>query len=98
MLDGTYAVKVDVPFGREECMVVLRAEGDIVYADIDAPIIGKRSVEGRCEGDTFTAQGSGKAKLVGRVDYTLQGVVSGDKLHIDIKSNKGDLTLEGTRV
>lgn len=98
MLDGTYLVKVDIPFGRKECEVVLRTEGSTVYADVDAPIIGKRSVQGCCEGDTFTAQGSGKAKLVGRVDYTIKGEVSGDKLRIDIQSNRGDLTLEGVRV
>ncbi len=98
MIDGTYKIKVDVPFGRKEGTVVLRTEGDVLYADIDAPLIGKQCVQGHAEGDTFTAQGSGKIKLIGQVDYTLKGEVSGDNLHIDVQSNKGELELNGTRV
>ena len=97
MIDGTYKIKVDVPFGRKDGTVVLRTEGDAVYAEIDAPIVGKQSVEGRAEGDTFTAQGSGKIKLVGKIDYSLKGEVSGDDLRIDIDSSKGEFKLEGKR-
>ena len=98
MIDGTYKIKFDVPFGRKDGTVVLSTEGDAVHADIDAPIVGKQHVEGRATGDSFTAQGSGKIKLVGKIDYTLRGEVSGDNLHIDIHSNKGDIKLDGTRV
>ena len=98
MIDGTYKIKVDVPFGRKEGTIVLRTEGDVAYADIDAPIIGKQQVEGRAEGNTFSAQGSMKVKLMGKVDYTLTGEVSGDDLRIDIKSSKGEATLWGARV
>ena len=98
MIDGTYKIKVDVPFGRKEGTVVLRTEGEVLYADIDAPRLGKQSVQGHVEGDTFTAQGSGKFKLVGQIDYTLKGEVSGDNLHIDVRSNKGELALNGARV
>ena len=98
MIDGTYKIEVDVPFGHKEGTVVLKTQGDVALADIDAPIIGKRSLEGRVEGDAFTAEGSGKIKLVGKVDFTLKGKVSGDNLHIDIHSNKGDFELEGVRV
>ena len=97
MIDGTYKIKVDVPFGRKDGTVVLRTEGDAVYAEIDAPIVGKQSVEGRAEGDTFVAQGSGKIKLVGKIDYSLKGEVSGDDLRIDIDSSKGEFKLEGKR-
>ena len=98
MIDGTYTISIDVPFGHKEGTVTLRTEGNTVYADLDAPMVGKRQLEGRCEGDTFTAEGSGKIKLVGNIDYTLEGKVSGDDLHIDIHSNKGEFTLEGTRI
>lgn len=98
MIDGTYRVKVDVPFGRKDSTVVLRSEGDVVYADIDAPLIGKKQMQGKVEGDTFTAQGSGKIKLVGTVDFTLKGKVVGDNISIDIQSNKGELKLEGIRI
>lgn len=98
MIDGTYKIEVDVPFGRKEGTLTLRSEGNVAYADIDAPIIGKRQLEGSCEGNTFTGQGSGKVKLVGNIEYTLQGEVSGDDIRIDIHSNKGDFKIDGVRV
>lgn len=98
MIDGTYKIEVDVPFGRKSGTVILHTQGDAAVADIDAPIVGKQHVEGRVEGDTFTAQGSGKIALVGAIDYTLNGEVSGDNLIINIQSNKGELQLRGIRV
>lgn len=98
MIDGTYEIKVKTPLGHKSATVVLRTEGETLFADIDAPLIGKRSAEGRVEGDTFTAEGSGKLKFVGQIDFTLKGEVSGDDLHVEIESNKGNLTLEGVRV
>ena len=98
MIDGTYTMGVDVPFGPKDCTVVLRTEGSVVYAEIDAQIFGKTQMEGQAEGDTFIAQGSRKVKLMGKIDYTLKGEVSGDNIRIDIRTNKGPLLLEGVRV
>ena len=97
MIDGTYKIQIDVPFGKKDGMITLSTEGDKAIADIDAPIIGKKQVEGHVDGDTFTAEGSGKIKLVGKIDYTLEGSVSGDELHIDIHSSKGEFKVEGVR-
>lgn len=97
MIDGAYKLKIDAPLSKGG-LVVLRTEGDVAYADIDAPAIGKQRVNGRCEGNTFTAEGSKSVLLVGRIDYTLRAVVSGDNIHVDIQSNKGNFTLEGVRV
>ena len=98
MIDGTYKIGVDTPFGRKEGTIVVRMDGDAAIADIDAPIVGKRHLEGHAEGDTFTAEGSGKIKLVGMVSYILEGEVRGDILRVNIHSNKGDFALEGARV
>ena len=98
MIDGTYKLKVDVPFGRKEGTVVLRTEGDDVHAEIDAPIVGKQCGQGKVDGDEFVAKGSGKFKLVGTIDYTIRGKVSGDNLHIDVQSSKGEIKLDGVRV
>ncbi|MDO4533772.1 MAG: hypothetical protein Q4C36_08635 [Coriobacteriia bacterium] len=97
MIDGTYKIEVDVPFGRKTGTVTLRTEGDTAIADIDAPIVGKQHLKGRAEGDTFTAKGSGKIKFVGQIDYTLNGEVSGNDLVINIQSNKGEFKLRGIR-
>ena len=97
MVDGTYKIKIDVPFGRKDGTVILRTEGDALFADIDAPLIGEAHVEGTADGDAFAAEGSGRIKLVGKVDYTIAGEVEGDKLRLDIHSNKGDFKIEGVR-
>ena len=44
-----------------------------------------------------TPAGSGKIKLVGKIDYTLEGEVAGDDLRIDIHSSKGEFKLQGVR-
>ena len=99
MIDGTYKILIDFPMGRsKEGTVTLREESGIVYADLDVPFVGKKHAEGRVEGNTFTGQGSEKLKLLGKVDYTVKGEVSGDYLRIEIQSNKGDYTFEGVRV
>lgn len=97
MIDGTYKIRVDVPIGRKDGLVVLRSNGDTMTAEIDAPVVGKQQMQGQLDGDTFTAEGTSKVKLMGKVEYTLKGEVTGDDLRIDIHTNKGDLTLKGVR-
>ena len=97
MIDGTYNIEVDTPFGRKSGKVVLRSEGDTAIGEIDAPIVGKQHVEGRLEGDTFSTEGEFKIKLVGKVNYSLKGEVVGDDLRISIDSNKGSFELKGSR-
>ena len=98
MLDGTYRIKVDTPLGSKNGTVILRTEGNTVFANVDAPIVGKQTARGHADGDTFTGQGSMKIMLVGAVNYTLSGNVSGNDLVVRIQSNKGTFTLRGTRV
>jgi len=97
MVDGTYTIQIDTPFGRKPGTVVLRTKGDVVLADIDAPIIGKQSTQGKLAGDTFTAEGTFKLGLVGKIKYSLNGKVVGDDLTIDIDTSKGHFNLTGVR-
>lgn len=98
MIDGTYRIEIDTPLGRKPGTVALRADGDKALGDIDAPLIGKQSVEGKLEDEnTFSAQGAFKLKLVGKVAYTLKGEVTGDTLRVFIESSKGNFELEGSR-
>ena len=98
MIDGTYNFDIDTPLGRKPGTLTMRTEGSAVFADIDAPVIGKQHVEGQAEGDSFTAEGTFKLLLVGKVTYSLRGKVVNDDLSIEINSSKGDLILTGTRV
>ena len=97
MIDGTYTMQINTPFGRKPGTVVMRTQGDAVFADIDAPIVGTQHVQGRAEGNTFAAAGSFKLGLMGKVDYSLRGEVAGDLLRIAIDSSKGSFTLSGAR-
>ena len=99
MIDGMYIIKVDVPIGRKEGTVVLETDGNNVIADIDAPVIGVQHVVGRVNGeDRFIARGSGKVKLLGKITYIIEGRIDNKKLLLTIRSNKGDIKLEGARV
>lgn len=98
MIDGTYQVEIDAPLGRKTGLVVIRTDGSAAIADIDAPFIGKQRIEGRADGDSFTAEGTFKLKLVGKVSYALDGQVIGDELHISIDSSKGSFELTGARI
>ena len=98
MIDGTYNIIFDSALGRKQGTAVLSTDGDKLIADIDAPIIKKQHVEGRVEGDGFTAEGTFKLLLLGKITYTLRGKVDGDELRIDIDSSKGPFEVTGTRV
>ncbi len=98
MIDGTYKIRIQMLLGAKYGRVVLQTKGDKLRAKINAPVIGRQIVRGHVDGDTFTAKGSGMAMLVGRIDYDIKGEVSGDDLYLEILSNKGNFTFEGTRV
>lgn len=97
MIDGTYTIKVDTPLGKRPGTVILKTKGNVVYADINAPVVGKQTTEGTVKGDSFTTEGTFKLKLFGKVTYKLNGTVAGDNLHIVIDSSKGQIKLDGVR-
>ena len=98
MIDGTYSVEVESPLGRKQGTVAIRTEGEVAHAEIDAPLVGKQKIDGRAEGNRFSAKGEFKIMLVGKVSYSLEGEVKGDELHVSIDSSKGAFKLVGTRV
>ena len=97
MIDGKYNVEMDTPLGHKKGTVEMTTEGDTVYADIHAPIIGKKRATGHVEGDTFTAEGTFKVPLVGKITYSLRGEVVGDDMRISIDSSKGQFEIAGKR-
>lgn len=98
MIDGTYEIEVDVPVGRKTGTVSIRTEGDVAFASVDLPIVGKQELQGRMEGDTFFAKGSFKPLLMKSVDYSLSGKVEGDELLVSIESSKGNFDIKGKRI
>lgn len=98
MIDGKYSVELDTPLGRKKGTVGMRTQGDAFFAVIDAPLIKNQQVEGRVDGDAFTAEGAIKLKLVGKLDYKLNGEVAGDDLHIRLDTSKGAFEVTGKRI
>ena len=97
MIDGKYAIKVDTPLGKRPGTVILKTQGNVFYADINAPVVGKQKTEGTVMGNSFATEGTFKLKLLGKVTYKLYGEVDGDNLHILIDSDKGQIKLDGVR-
>ena len=99
MVDGTYKVNIETPLGVKPAAIAIRSQGDKVFGEVDAPIIGKQRVEGALgPNDTFTARGTIRLMLAGKVDYSLRGQVKGDSLLVSLESNKGNVELAGTRI
>ena len=99
MIDGTYEIAIDTRMGSKVVTVAAHTEGDTVVGEINAPIVGKQRIVGRVEGeDAFSAQGTIRLMLVGKIDYALHGQVTGNLLRATVKSSKGDFELTGTRV
>ena len=98
MLDGTYAFEVDTKLGHKKGTLEIHVQGSTAIGTLNAPVIGKKRFEGHADGDTFTAQGTIKLMLVGKIDYSVRGQAEGDELHIAIESSKGNFNLTGTRI
>lgn len=99
MIDGTYRIQANTPFGSKVGTVRLRADNDLCHADIDAPIIGRQYVEGRLEDEnSFAAEGMFRLGFMGSLRYSMRGVVVDDTLNMTIRSNRGDFVLTGRRM
>ena len=98
MIDGTYKTKIDLPIGHADFDLTLRTEGEAVFAEANAPVIGAISVEGKLKDGGFGIEGSLKLKLLGTIDYTVDGEVTGDNLHMVANTSKGEYILDGVRI
>ena len=98
MIDGTYFIEVDTPLGRKSGTAELATQGDVLEACVKAPIIGTQKATGTVDGNTFSAAGSLKIPLKGKLNYTIVGEVDGDIVTAQFKSDKGNLMLIGARM
>lgn len=98
MIDGNYMMQIDTLVGTQSSVATLKTEGDTVFVDIDAPVIGRRTSEGKIDGDTFLCEGAFDVELLGQVAYTLRGEIDGDNLKVVIASNMGEFNFTGTRM
>lgn len=97
MIEGTYNIIVDTPLGTKNGTVVLqRADADLT-AEVQVMGLGRQTGSGTAEGDRFTISGTMRAFLLGKIAYTIKGVVDGDILDATCFTDKGDLKIRGTR-
>lgn len=98
MIDGNYMMQIDTLVGTQQSVATLKTEDDTVFVDIDAPVIGRRTSEGKIDGDTFLCEGAFDVELIGQVAYTMSGEIDGDNLKVAIVSNMGEFNFAGTRM
>lgn len=98
MLDGTYVVEVNTPLGRKTGKIALETENERVFVSVDAPVLGKKRLEGRTQGDSFVVEGEWKLLLIGKIEYKVEGTLYGEDLALSIKTNKGSTQAVGIRI
>ena len=98
MLDGTYAIEADSPFGRKSGPVAMAVSGDKVAIDLDVPLVGKQHAIGSVSGDSFKAKGVIKVPLLGKFECEVTGSVQGDDLQATVHAKRGDLQIVGVRI
>ena len=98
MLDGTYAFEVNTPLGSKTGKISLAQQGDRVKVAIDAPVLGKKTLEGTADGDSFAVEGVWKLLMFGKVEYSVKGTLYGDDLALDVHTSKGSTKAVGVRI
>lgn len=98
MLSGTHKVELATPLGVKSGRVVIEERDGAALLKLDAPLIGKRQVTGTCSGNSFSAQGVVKSRLIGTHEYSVEGVVEGDELSCVLITGGNSYQVTGTRV
>lgn len=98
MLDGTYVVEVNTPLGRKTGKITLTTQDERVFVDVDAPVLGKKRLEGHAQGDSFIVEGTWKLLVFGKIEYTVEGKLYGDDLALSVKTSKGSTEAVGIRI
>ena len=97
MIDGKYAVSIDLPIGRFKGILKLITNGTEVTGYIET--MGKQSPfsGGIATGNQFSFSGDFKT-IIGNIKYKITGIVNGDKLEIDAITNNGNFKIDGYRM
>lgn len=98
MLDGIYDIESDTPLGVQRgTAVISTSEGGRASASIDMGSLGRDTLTGTHDGDTFRTSGERRQFPFGKVAYTISGSVTGDSLNAHLSSRVADFDITGTR-
>ena len=97
MIEGKYKLRLNTPMGEIKGNLELKMQNRELYGVLD--VMGGKSQfkGGKVEGNKFIFKGDFNTPL-GLINYSLLGIVEGDKLDIYAETNKGRFKLEGTRI
>ena len=91
-------MRVGTPLGPVRGRIKLVTTGERLLVDLDAPVIGRRRLEGSAEGDSFNVKGAWWIFPFGRVEYVVEGAVNGDDIALTFKTNRGNTKAVGSRI
>lgn len=97
MLDGTYELLVNTPFGDKQGTAVLGTEGSVLTVDVKIHGFPRQKGKGTCDGDSFSAKGSVRIPFMRTYQYVLRGSVQEDLLDAMLTSNIGTFRIAGIR-
>ena len=96
-MNGTYRVSLKTPFGPQAGTVTLVEQNGALSGSIDALGAKNPFSGGTAQGNRFSFSGSLRT-MVGRIDYTAEGVVEGDTITGTARTRFGIIRLSGRRV
>ena len=98
MVDGIYDVRAKTPLGKKKGQLAITSEGDICHAVLS--IAGKtKELQGPLSGNATTFTGTVKLPFpIGKVDFTIDGTIEGDRLVGVCRTKKFHFDIHGERV
>jgi len=97
-IDGTYNVVVDTPIGKQNNVMTLKTDGDVLSGTMKSLAFNAEDnfTGGKVNGDAFEFEFEA-ATPMGKMKLEVKGTVSGDKTSGEVKTMFGMAPFEGTR-
>lgn len=97
MLEGKYKLKLNTPMGDITGNLELKMQNKELFGVLE--VMGGKSQfkGGKVEGNKFVFKGEFNTPM-GTINYSILGIVDGNKLDIYAETNKGRFKIDGTRM
>lgn len=93
-MEGTYCAKVNTPRGIIDGKMILKQEGSKLSGTVQAMGMSTTFNNGYVNGNTCKFSGTIQT-IIFNVRYEAIGILEGDKLTLEINTNKGNFKIEG---
>lgn len=95
-MEGTYYAKVNTPRGIVDGKMILKQEGSKLSGTVQAMGMSTTFNNGYVNGNTCKFSGTIQT-IIFNIRYEAIGVLEGNKLTLEIDTNKGKFKIEGFR-